>query len=208
MSEREDTRDAIELSADENADLCAGCSRCCESVSIEIDKPRTNYEYDQWIWVLHHENLEIYVEKPEAWYLHIATRCAQLGDDQRCRIYGRHPVLCREYDPRGCERRAPLSDIVAWFKTAAEFEAWLEVNRPVHYKRMMKWRKHTPQAKPKADARRERQAMLARTLVQIADPRRYSAGPVSPAAAPVASAHAPAAALHASGTKRARSRRA
>ena len=184
----EDHRDALELSADENADLCSGCSSCCESVSIEIDKPRTNHEYDQWIWVLHHENLEIYVEKPEAWYLHIATRCAQLGEDQRCRIYGRHPVLCREYDPRGCERRAPLSDIVAWFKTAAEMEAWLEVNRPAHFKRMMKWRKDTPQAPPRADARRDataqRQVMLARTLVQIADPKRYSAVPALPPAPP------------------------
>ena len=32
----DEKRDALELSADENADLCSGCSRCCESVSIEV----------------------------------------------------------------------------------------------------------------------------------------------------------------------------
>ena len=38
---QDDARDALELSADENADLCTGCTRCCESVSIEVDAPRT-----------------------------------------------------------------------------------------------------------------------------------------------------------------------
>lgn len=168
---QDDTRDAIELSAEENADLCSGCTQCCESVSIEVDAPRSNWEYDQWIWVLHHRNLEIYVEKPERWYLHIASRCEQLNEAGRCRIYGRHPVLCREYDPRNCERRAPLSDIVAWFKTAADLEEWLSRSRPAHYKRMMAWRKDTPQAPPKADARRDRAHSVAAALVAISEPR-------------------------------------
>ena len=122
MSERptaepeEDLRDALELPASENADLCAGCTRCCETVSIEVDAPRSAWEYDQWVWVLHHRSLELYLEKPERWYLHIETRCTQLNAEGRCSIYGKHPVLCREYDPRECERRLPLGDIAAWFK--------------------------------------------------------------------------------------------
>jgi len=43
-------------------------------------------------------------EKPERWFVHIDTVCEQLNDQGRCSIYGRHPVLCREYDPRSCER--------------------------------------------------------------------------------------------------------
>jgi len=167
---QDDARDALELSADENADLCTGCTRCCEAVSIEVDAPRSNWEYDQWIWVLHHKNLEIYVEKPERWYLHIAAKCEQLNDEGRCDIYGRHPVLCREYDPRNCERRAPLSDIVAWFKNAAELETWMARTRPAHYKRMMAWRKDTVQGPPKADARRDRAQSLASALVAISEP--------------------------------------
>lgn len=157
----EDTRDALELGADENAALCSGCSRCCETVSIQVDAPRTSWEYDQWIWVLHHQNLELYVERPECWYLHIETRCRQLQDDGRCHIYGSHPVLCREYDPRGCERRAPLSDVVAWFKCAEDFEKWLQVKRPVHWKRLLAHRLQTPA--PAGGA-------LAQALVAIAEP--------------------------------------
>lgn len=161
----DDARDALELTADENADLCTGCTRCCETVSIEIDVPRSPWEYDQWIWVLHHRNLEVYVEKPERWYLHIEASCAQLNDEGRCRIYGSHPVLCREYDPRNCERRAPLSDVVAWFKTAADLERWLEQKRPAHWRRLRAYRETKPQGPPKADARRA----LAQALVTIGD---------------------------------------
>jgi Fe-S-cluster containining protein len=162
----EDTREAVELSAGENADLCAGCTRCCETVCIEIDAPRTPWEYDQWIWVLHHENLEVYVERPERWYLHIAARCRQLNDEGRCRIYGEHPVLCREYDPRHCERRAPLSDVVAWFHDAAELEAWLRDKRPGHWKRLLAHRDANPVGRPPGT----RGPSLAAALVRIGEP--------------------------------------
>lgn len=170
----EDPRNALELSADENADLCTGCTRCCETVSIEVDAPRAPWEYDQWIWVLHHRNLELYVEKPERWYLHIEARCEQLQENGRCRIYGAHPVLCREYDPRDCERRHPLSDVVAWFKSAADLERWLQEKRPAHWKRLLAHREASAQGPPKADARKAR--ALANALVGIAEPASRAPG--------------------------------
>ncbi|MCC6348150.1 MAG: YkgJ family cysteine cluster protein [Candidatus Eisenbacteria bacterium] len=159
-----DPRAAAELGADENAQWCAGCTRCCVTVCIEVDAPRAPWEYDQWIWVLHHENLELYVERPERWYLHIATRCRQLDESGRCRIHGRHPVLCREYDPRHCERRAPLSDVVAWFHDAGEFERWLAAKRPAHWRRLLAHRAASPAARVAAPA-----AALA-ALVTIGEP--------------------------------------
>ena len=162
----DDPRDAVELSPTENADLCAGCTRCCETVSIEVDTPRAPWEYDQWIWVLHHESLEVYVEKPEKWFLHIATRCRQLGDDGRCRIYGEHPVLCREYDPRHCERRAPLSDTVAWFHDAGELERWMQEKRPGHWKRLLAHRASHATGRPQAPA----VPSIAAALVRITEP--------------------------------------
>lgn len=162
----EDERDAIDLTADENADLCSGCTRCCETVSIEIDAPRSPWEYDQWIWVLHHRNLEIYLEKPEAWYLHIEAPCEQLKPNGHCAVYEERPVLCREYDPRGCERRAPLSDITAWFKNAANLERWLQEKRPAHWKRLVEHRKTRSGATGGGSA-------LANALVQLAEPKAH-----------------------------------
>lgn len=139
----QDARDAQELSPVENADLCEGCVRCCSYLAIAIDSPRAAWEYDQWIWALHHEKVAIYVEHPEAWFIHFETRCRQLDAHGRCQIHGRHPVLCREYDPRACERRAPLSGMRAWFHNAEELEAWLARERPGHWARLLAWRKDT-----------------------------------------------------------------
>ena len=144
----DDGRDAKELSPDENADLCAGCVKCCTYITIEIDAPRAAWEYDQWIWALHHEGIEVYVERPERWYVHVATKCRQLQSNGRCAIHGRHPVLCREYDPRSCERRLPLADQRAWFHDAYELEAWIAKERPAHWKRLMAYRKDRADAPP------------------------------------------------------------
>ena len=65
-----------------------------------------------------HRQVSLYVEKPEKWFLCFETPCENLDAAGRCGIHGRHPVLCREYDPRSCERRLPLTDIRAWFRTA------------------------------------------------------------------------------------------
>jgi Fe-S-cluster containining protein len=166
----EDTRASRELSESENADLCAGCTQCCRYVTIEVDPPRQAWEYDQWIWMLHHENLEMYVERPEAWFVYIATLCTQLNDEGRCAIHGRHPVLCRDYDPRSCERRYPYEDVRAWFKTGFDLEQWVRTERPAHWKRLVKYRGDMPQAPPKARGRGSRQSGRnggAQALVQI-----------------------------------------
>lgn len=145
-----DGRESRELTSQENADLCAGCVTCCTYVTIEIDAPRQAWEYDQWIWMLHHEGIEMYVERPEKWFVYVATRCKQLNHDGRCKIHGRHPVLCRDYDPRTCERRYPLSDVRAWFKDAESLEVWIETTRPVHWRRLVEYRTRTPDGPPKA----------------------------------------------------------
>ena len=144
----DDGRDSKELSPAENADLCAGCVKCCTYITIEIDAPRAAWEYDQWIWALHHEGIEVYVERPERWYVHVTTRCRQLQSNGRCAIHGRHPVLCREYDPRSCERRLPLADQRAWFHDAYELEEWIAKERPAHWKKLLAWRKDRPDAPP------------------------------------------------------------
>ena len=175
-----DTRDPKELSGEENARLCEGCVKCCTYITVEIDPPRTAWEYDQWIWALHHRGIQLYVEMPEAWFVHFETVCEKLDASGRCSIYGRHPVLCREYDPRNCERRVPLAEVRAWFNHGEDLENWLRQHRPAHYRRLMEFRRDMPAGPPVADARKDRG--LAAGLVAIA-----SAGAV---ARPGSGAHA------------------
>jgi hypothetical protein len=140
----DDERESYELSSTENADLCAGCIRCCSYITIEIDSPRSAEEYDQWIWALYHDHISIFVEKPEKWFVQVDTRCGKLDAGGRCSIYGSHPVLCRKYDARSCERRLPVLDIVHEFQTGEQLEAWLRERRPAHFRRLQKFRAKHP----------------------------------------------------------------
>jgi Fe-S-cluster containining protein len=142
----EDPREARELAPAENADLCSGCVQCCTYITIEVDAPRAPWEYDQWIWALHHRGIALYVERPERWFVHVETKCLQLGADGRCTIHGRHPVLCRNHDPRSCERRLPLATIRAWFRKADELEHWLQLERPGHWRRLEAYRSDAARA--------------------------------------------------------------
>jgi hypothetical protein len=135
------TARSCELTAEETAALCRGCVLCCSYVSIEVDPPRAAWEYDQWIWALHHRDIQLYVERPERWFLHVTTRCSQLLEDGRCAIHGRHPMLCRDHDPLSCERRLPVGDVRAWFDRAEDLEAWVRRERPKHWARLEAWRK-------------------------------------------------------------------
>jgi Fe-S-cluster containining protein len=176
----EDKRDAKELSGDENADLCQGCVKCCTYITVEIDPPRAAWEYDQWIWALHHRGIQIYVEFPEAWYVHFETVCDKLNEAGRCSIYGRHPVLCREYDPRTCERRVPLTEVRAWFDHGEELENWLRERRPAHYRRLMEFRRDMPSGPPIADARRDRTAAHSLIAIGSSFPRGGQASVAAP----------------------------
>jgi hypothetical protein len=151
--DRDDTRSAEDLTPEENAELCRGCVKCCTYITVEIDPPRAAWEYDQWIWALYHRGVSLCVERPEKWFVHFETICDHLSAAGRCAIHGRHPVLCRDYDPRTCERRRPLADVVAWFDRGEELEAWLARRRPAHYRRLLDYRRDMPQGPPVADVR-------------------------------------------------------
>ena len=58
-----DADGARRLTPEQNADLCSGCVRCCTYITVEIDAPRAAWEYDQWLWALHHEQVSLFLEK-------------------------------------------------------------------------------------------------------------------------------------------------
>jgi hypothetical protein len=170
----DDERPAAQLTSAENADLCAGCVKCCTYITVEVDAPRAAWEYDQWIWALEHRGVSLCVERPEKWFVHFETVCENLTAAGRCAIHGRHPVLCREYDPRVCERRLPL-DIVAEFHNGRELEDWIQRRRPSHHRRLLAYRAEQPAAPPVADVEADRRT----ALVTIEDPGTRSAAAVT-----------------------------
>jgi hypothetical protein len=126
------------LTAAQSMALCRGCVRCCTYVSVEVDPPNVPWMYDQYVWLLEHRGVWMYVETGNHWYVQFETVCEQLDERGGCRIHGRHPVLCKEYDARSCERRGEVK-ILARFRRGDDLVRWMEARRPVHHRRWRAW---------------------------------------------------------------------
>ena len=142
------------LSPAQNMMLCAGCVRCCTYVAVEVDAPDTPWQYDQYVWLLYHKNIWMYVEKGNHWYVQFETVCDKLSPAGGCNVHGSHPVLCKKYDARSCERRGELSDMIARFHDGHDLVRWLAEKRPKHHARYAAWfaKEHGTVARPGAPA--------------------------------------------------------
>jgi hypothetical protein len=127
------------LDAAQSMMLCAGCVRCCTYVAVEVDSPDTPWQYDQYVWLLYHKNIWMYVEKGNHWYVQFETVCDKLSPQGQCMVHGEHPVLCKQYDARSCERRGELSDVIARFKDGHDLVRWIAEHRPKHHARYLAW---------------------------------------------------------------------
>ena len=138
------------LSAAQCMTLCAGCQRCCTYVAVEVDAPDVPWMYDQYVWLLYHKGVWMYVEKGNKWFVQFETVCEKLAPSGACNVHGSHPVLCKSYDARTCERRGELSDVVARFFDGDDLVRWLEAKRPAHHRRYKAWfdAAHAPAAPP------------------------------------------------------------
>jgi Fe-S-cluster containining protein len=112
---------------------CFDCAKCCTYVAVEIDAPTTNAEYDQIVWYLYHERVEVFVDWEDAWHVLFRTRCEKLSSAGMCGVYDTRPAICKDFDWRACERRYTPEDgspdKLAWLD-AEGFLAWFEAKRP------------------------------------------------------------------------------
>ena len=117
---------------------CFECAKCCTYVAIEIDDPTTNTEYDQIVWYLYHQSVEIFVDWENAWHVLFRTRCNNLTSAGLCDVYERRPVICKDFDWRECEQRLTPEDGAPdkhiWLN-AEDFAAWFEKQRPKAFAR-------------------------------------------------------------------------
>jgi Fe-S-cluster containining protein len=107
-------------------------------VAIEIDAPTTNTEYDQIVWYLYHDGVEVFVDWDGDWHVLFRTRCENLTSAGLCGVYERRPVICKDFDWRECERRFTPEDGPpdkhSWVR-ADEFVAWFQKQRPKAFAR-------------------------------------------------------------------------
>lgn len=44
---------------------CEGCSKCCEYIAVEIDKPETEEDFENIKWFLLHKNVKVFIQEEE-----------------------------------------------------------------------------------------------------------------------------------------------
>ena len=82
---------------------CEGCgAKCCKYIALEIDAPETKEDMENIRWYVLHKNVNVYVDCEGVWHLEFLTPCENLGEDNKCKIYDKRPIICREYDADTC----------------------------------------------------------------------------------------------------------
>jgi len=108
-----------------NMNRCAGCSKCCEYVALEIDKPEDQEDFDQIKWFLLHKNVWIFIDHDNSWNIQFNTPCEKLTEEKLCGIYETRPQICRDYSNESCEKWGAGNSFKLLWKNEVEFEEWL-----------------------------------------------------------------------------------
>jgi len=127
---------------------CHQCARCCTYVAIQIDRPRSNVEYDYVVWYLLHPDVSVFVDWEGDWYVKFETRCRNLTATGLCGIYETRPAICRDFDWRECEQTVkdePPDQFL--FESAEQFTDWLRKRRPRSWRRFREFQRASRRGK-------------------------------------------------------------
>lgn len=111
----------------ENKKLCDNCDLCCKYITLEIDKPINKTDYNNIIWQLLHENVNVFIDHDNDWYVEFITPCLALDKKTKlCTIYKDRPKICRDYVQTDCVKynNEPAEKI--YFKNAESFKKYLK----------------------------------------------------------------------------------
>jgi len=117
---------------------CHGCDAlCCKYVSVEIDEPTCKKDWDQIIWMLHHQDIVIYQDHDDDWIIEFKTKCKNLGEDQKCQIYEERPKFCRNHKANECEYNNEDSPYQTILRNVDDVKAYLRIkNVDYQFKRL------------------------------------------------------------------------
>lgn len=109
---------------------CGDCSLCCSYVTVETPEPKDAKDVDHLIWLIHHQNVAVFIDD-EGWYVQFITPCRH--QNGKCAIYPCRPDICRDYSHTECEFYMPEED-KAFFKDAKDILAYLKEHKPELWK--------------------------------------------------------------------------
>jgi Fe-S-cluster containining protein len=93
-------------------DRCTGL--CCRYFALPIDTPE-------------HKGITVFVEDGD-WYINIENKCRHLTEkDNRCRIYGKRPRICRGYRHAVCDFVEGEYDYELHFTSDKQMEEYIKI---------------------------------------------------------------------------------
>ena len=83
---------------------CSKCKgACCKYVTVQIDEPEEDIDFEEIKWFLAHENVTVYIDHDDDWCVEFKTPCKNLNDKYQCDIYKGRPKVCAEHELEECE---------------------------------------------------------------------------------------------------------
>ncbi len=108
---------------------CSACNaECCRYVATEIDEPVDSNDIDNIRWYLMHENVNVFIDHDDNWYIEFITPCRHIGKDNKCLIYDKRPAICSAHgvDDGICEFHGGEPAYKKCFTNETEFEKYIK----------------------------------------------------------------------------------
>lgn len=110
-----------------NKMTCKDCdAKCCKYVSVEIDKPEDENDFENIKWYVAHENVNVYVDEEGDWYIEFLTPCEFLEEGNKCKSYNNRPKICRDYEHDECTFHNDYSEKYT-FRKLEDVEKYLRI---------------------------------------------------------------------------------
>jgi len=94
-------------------------------VAIEIDRPRTKRDFDHIRWHLAHENVNIFIDHKNKWFVEFKTRCSFLTEENFCSVYSSRPKICRDHPGDEVQCEYFNNPYKQYFSSMSQFESYL-----------------------------------------------------------------------------------
>ena len=103
---------------------CEECNaECCRYVTADIDAPKDKDAWDEIRWYVMHENVYVYQDNDGEWHVEFRTPCKNLGVDNKCLIYDKRPLVCRDHNVEECDINCDCVKIM--FRCAEDVDRFL-----------------------------------------------------------------------------------
>lgn len=126
---------------------CHKCkAECCNSVTVEINTPKTKKEFDEIKWFILHKNVQVYIDFDKNWNVEFITPCTSLDKDHRCTTYDTRPAICRLYPKKdescifgenACKKLfKTIEDVDVYFEAKQKRRAAAKIRAVDQYKKL------------------------------------------------------------------------